>query len=108
MERKPFDANFTGMLNGLRVVDLSRAVCGAIVDSRVPSCSRYVESPLTCCKRCEAQVMTRIDQQRRARDKAAMFTQHDDRFRILDWLRIDFVGLQPARGDEGWRRSWKT
>ncbi len=25
-----------------------------------------------------------------------------------DRLRIDFVGLQPARGDEGWRRSWKT
>jgi hypothetical protein len=47
--------------------------------------------------------MTRIDQQRRARDKAAMFTQHDDSFRILDWLRIDLVGLQPARGDEGWR-----
>ena len=31
MERKPFDANFTGMLNGLRVVDLSRVVAGNMV-----------------------------------------------------------------------------
>ena len=31
MERKSFDPNFAGMLNGLRVVDLSRVVAGNMI-----------------------------------------------------------------------------